>query len=111
MIDDLDRFEWVNVSSGTDLLGLSRTKGHKKAVVVSICINMLLYFSVINTLDFLYFVVMVLAFDTLAMSIVVSITQQSGDCLSIHLSLQSVVTRTVCHYYHCTIAVASLCMG
>jgi len=29
MVDDQDRCEWVNVSSGTGLLGLSWTKGVK----------------------------------------------------------------------------------
>ena len=34
MIDDQDRCEWVNVSSGTGLPGQSRTKGCKMVVVV-----------------------------------------------------------------------------
>jgi len=34
MIDDQDRCEWENVSSGTGSPGLSRTKGHKTVVVV-----------------------------------------------------------------------------
>ena len=33
MVDDQDRCEWVNVSSGTGSPGLSRTKGHKMVVV------------------------------------------------------------------------------
>jgi len=34
MVDDQDRCEWVNVSSGTGSPGKSRTKGHKTVVVV-----------------------------------------------------------------------------
>jgi len=34
MIDDQDRYEWVNVSSGTGSPGLSWTKGCKTVVVV-----------------------------------------------------------------------------
>ena len=33
MVDGQDRFEWVNVSSGTGSPGLSWTKGHKTVVV------------------------------------------------------------------------------
>jgi len=36
MIDDQDRREWVNVSSGTGLPLWSRTKGCKMVVVVNI---------------------------------------------------------------------------
>ena len=42
MVDDQDRCEWVNVSSGTNSPGQSRTKGHKTVtvfVVVEYCIS------------------------------------------------------------------------
>ena len=38
MVDDQDRCEWVNVSSGTGSPGKSRTKGHKTVVVVVVVV-------------------------------------------------------------------------
>ena len=35
MIDDQDRCEWVNVSSGTGSPGQSQTKGYKTAALVA----------------------------------------------------------------------------
>ena len=38
MFDDQDGCEWVSVSSGTGLPGLSRTKGRKTVVFVCVCV-------------------------------------------------------------------------
>jgi len=39
MSDDQDGCEWASVSSGTGLLGLSRTKGHKMVVCLCVCVS------------------------------------------------------------------------
>jgi len=41
MVDDQDRCEWVNVSSGTGSARLSQTKDHKTVVVVVVVLAML----------------------------------------------------------------------
>ena len=38
MSDDQDRCEWVSVSSGTGLPGLSRTNGRQTVVCVYVCV-------------------------------------------------------------------------
>ena len=38
MVDDQDRCEWVNVSSGTGSTGQSWTKGHKMVVLVAVAV-------------------------------------------------------------------------
>jgi len=42
MVDDQDRCEWVNVSSGTGSPGESRTKGSKTVVVVVVVVSLVI---------------------------------------------------------------------
>jgi len=51
MSDDQDGCEWVNVSFGTGLPGLSRTKGRNSCVCVHACVCVCV-FSRIDTSDF-----------------------------------------------------------
>jgi len=48
MVDDKDKYEWVNVSSGTSSPRQSQSKGHKMVVVVVKVASQTVFLSVLQ---------------------------------------------------------------